>query len=70
MLWMNEASLDIVTFFKHHIDVIVKLSDIVSWRLIGFYDFLKHSLKHRYWDLLCILRNRSSLLWLCCGDFN
>ncbi|KAM1128830.1 hypothetical protein ACFX13_039436 [Malus domestica] len=42
----------------------------VRWHLMGFYGHLVTVNRHLYWSLLADLGQRSSLPWICLGDFN
>lgn len=40
------------------------------WRLTGIYGESKSEEKNKTWLLLRIFKDRSNLLWVCCGVFN
>ena len=70
LLWMNEASVEILSFSHQHIDAKISGSDSAQdWRFTGFYGSPKTSLRGRSWDMLRQLNN-NILPWLCAGDFN
>ena len=41
-----------------------------QWRFTGVYGFADSTRKHETWSLLHSLHHRSSLPWMCAGDFN
>lgn len=53
---------------KLHIDVVIldPVTNNEKWCLTGFYG----ELRYRSWDCMRMLQSRSSLSWLCIGDFN
>lgn len=69
LMRMINSNLEILSYSQRHIEAIVKHSDSVSWHFSGLYGFPNQAQRERFWDLLRILRDRSSLPWLCCGDF-
>jgi hypothetical protein len=54
----------------YHIEATVKEEDSFKWRFTGIYGESRSEEKEKTWRLLRILRDRSNLPWLCCGDFN
>lgn len=63
-MWRVETNL------KNHINAIFNKGKEDAWRFIGFYGDLATHLTHESWSLIKDLNNRSSLSWLCSGDFN
>lgn len=61
-----------VDWNKLLIDVMVQLVATPQriWRFTGFYGEASRELRYRSWELLRLLDSRSSLPWLCAGDFN
>ena len=70
MLWKEEITLHIQTYFQNHIDAHI-LTDLANpGRLIGFYGRLEEHRKHESLSYLRHLHTRDSLPWVCLGDFN
>ena len=70
MFWKANCNLHIQTFSPNHIDAHILNENQQPWRLTGFYGYQKSSRKHESWRLLKHLQARSSLPWVCIGDFN
>jgi hypothetical protein len=70
LLWSQDIDLSIKSYYFSHIDVVVKLSDSVSWRFTGFYGNPEAHKRTESWNLLRWLAQFNSLPWLVCGDFN
>ncbi|XP_065637920.1 uncharacterized protein LOC136071032 [Quercus suber] len=71
LLWSNDVNLEIKSFSRHHIDVvIVESGNGFSWRFIGLYGHPETHLREESWKLLSFLCNQFNLPWFCCGDFN
>ena len=72
LLWRDEVELRLQSLDKLHIDVAVldPVTKVDKWRFTGFYGELRRELRYRSWDCLKLLNDRSSLPWLCAGDFN
>ena len=60
------------SYDKLHIDVVIvdATTSVERWRLTGFYGKSRRELRYRSWDCLRTLNDRSSLPWLCVGNFN
>ena len=69
MLWDSSLSCSISGFSNNHIDLIITEST-GDWRLTGYYGFLERHKRRASWTLLRALAIRSSLPWVCIGDFN
>ena len=69
MLWDSSLSCWISSFSNNHIDLVISKS-IGDWRFIGYYGFPECHRRRASWNLLCVLAIRSSLPWVCIGDFN
>ena len=52
LLWRDEISLDIQTYFDHHIDafIIHRVDD--AWRFTGFYGDPETTNRENFWSLL------------------
>ncbi|KAM1259231.1 hypothetical protein FF1_038662 [Malus domestica] len=71
VLWMDEVVIDVISSLANHIDMECHLGGSeVRWHLMGFYGHLVTVNRHLYWSLLADLGQRSSLPWICLGDFN
>lgn len=70
MLWKTDVMIDTQTYSPHHIDVQVLMPSTQPWRLTGFYGYSEEQLKPETWRLMRHLYNRSTLPWLCVGDYN
>ena len=71
LFWREGLSVEVLDFDQSYIDTVVKggvLSD--WWHFTGFYGSPDTSRRDESWALLKRIRDRSSLLWLCIGDFN
>ena len=69
LLWMEEIDLHVQTYSPNHINAMI-LNMNSTWRFTKFYDWPNEQWKYESWRLLKHLHSRSSLPWLCCGDFN
>ncbi|XP_075670087.1 uncharacterized protein LOC142639835 [Castanea sativa] len=70
MLWKSDVTIDTQTYSPHHIDVQVLMPSTQPWRLTGLYGYSEEQLKPETWRLMRHLYNRSTLPWLCIGDYN
>ncbi|KAL0367264.1 UNVERIFIED_CONTAM: putative mitochondrial protein [Sesamum radiatum] len=71
LLWKKDISVSLLSYSMNHIDVQVHSTDGLSdWRLTGFYGNPDQNMRSHSWNLLRQLRRRSTLPWMCCGDFN
>lgn len=55
---------------QNYIDITIKESHNVIWRLTCFYGFPERERCQASWDLLGTLASRSQLPWCIFGDFN
>ena len=69
MLWDSSLSCSISGFSNNHIDLIITKSTGDS-HLTGYYGFPERHRRRASWTLLHALAIRSSLPWVCIGDFN
>lgn len=70
MFWKKEVDLRVLSWSRYHIDSLIKEADGSAWRFTGMYGESRSEEKEKTWKLLRILQHRSTLPWLCCGDFN
>lgn len=70
LLLKTEVVVDTNTFSSHHIDAHVIPHSGQPWRLIGMYGYFDKQQKSKTWRLLCHLCSRSTLPWVCLGDYN
>ncbi|KAK6145264.1 hypothetical protein DH2020_022084 [Rehmannia glutinosa] len=70
ILWKIKDMIQLLSYSDNHINVLVHLRDVDSWRLTGFYGFLERCKRCQSWDLIRSLYKQSSLPWCCIGDFN
>ena len=70
MMWTLEINVEIKSYSKHHVDVVVYNETGSNWRCTGVYGHPKSDQKKFTWELLRRLNTLSSLQWLCFGDFN
>ena len=69
MLWDSSLSCSISGFSNNHIDLIISKST-GDWRLTSYYGFPERHRWRASWTLLRALAIRSSLPWVCIGDFH
>ncbi|KAJ8763653.1 hypothetical protein K2173_003125 [Erythroxylum novogranatense] len=69
ILWSNSVQLSIQSYSANFIDCEIRCS-VRSWRFTGFYGFPESTRRRDSWLLLRSLAARSSLPWLCVGDYN
>ena len=62
--------IDIESSSVNHIDATVNKNSNDPWHFTGFYVEPETHKRQESWDLLRNLHGRSSLPWLCAGDFN
>uniref|UniRef100_A0A7N2M9L9 Reverse transcriptase n=1 Tax=Quercus lobata TaxID=97700 RepID=A0A7N2M9L9_QUELO len=70
LLWKVELVVDTSTYSPHHIDTRVLPPSGQPWRLTGIYEYPNEQQKPETWRLLRHLRSRSTLPWMCIGDYN
>ena len=70
LLWKNEIEVDVKSSSLNYIDVTINKNSEKPWRFTGFYGEPDTHKRFESWDLLHSLHRRSSLPWLCAGDFN
>ena len=70
LLWKDQSSTRLISFSRNHIDVVVQIQGLPSWRLTGFYGLLDGNRRKESWNLPKSLKQKSNLPWCCLGDFN
>ena len=71
LLWTREVDIEIKSYSKNHIDVVVKeQGSNLCWRLTGFYGHPETYRRYELWQLLAFLNSQFQLPWLCLRDFN
>uniref|UniRef100_A0A5B7BGF4 Endonuclease/exonuclease/phosphatase domain-containing protein n=1 Tax=Davidia involucrata TaxID=16924 RepID=A0A5B7BGF4_DAVIN len=70
LLWQDPNLIQLQSFSKSHIDVLVGENSDSQWCLIGFYGSPDASQRSISWALLRSLRQQMDIPWLCLGDFN
>lgn len=70
MLWRDKDDAEIIGYPTNHIDIIVRLDDILVWRLTGIFGEPNRNLRHNTWNLLKGLKGLYDLPWCVIGDFN
>ena len=70
MLWKTKVVLDTYTYSPHHIDTRILPPWGLLWRLMGIYEYPDEQQKPETWRLLRHLHSRSTLPWVCIGDYN
>ncbi|KAL5543310.1 hypothetical protein UlMin_007094 [Ulmus minor] len=70
LFWSNNISVQLLSGFKGHIDVMVTSHNSTCWRFTGLYGNPDTSLRPQFWNLLKRLGDSSSMPWLCEGDLN
>ena len=71
MFWRKEINLEIKSYSKHHIDVvIIEEASGFKWRITGFYGHPETYRRKESWSFLNTLNQQYHLPWLCLGDFN
>ncbi|KAM1127825.1 hypothetical protein ACFX15_037145 [Malus domestica] len=68
VLWMEEVEIDVISSSANHIDMKCHLLE-VRCRLTSFYGYPVMANRQHSLSLLADLGQRSSLLWICLGDF-
>lgn len=69
-MWKHTMVCQVVGSSQNHIDVAVKESNNVSWRLSCYYGFPERERRQEAWDFLRSLATNSQAPWCVIGDFN
>ena len=70
LFWESKVVVNMQTYSPHRIDAQVLTPSSPPWRLTGIYGHLEKQMKLKTWKLLRNLNTRSSLPWMCIGDYN
>lgn len=71
MLWNLDIDVQIQSFTKWHISVIMKgMQNDKEWLITGFYGHLEATKREISQSLLKIMNPSNNLSWFCFGDFN
>ena len=70
MFWKSNCNLHIQTFSPNHMDAHILPANQQPWRITSFYGRPEGHCKHELCQLLRHLHAKSSLPWVCMGDFN
>jgi len=70
LLWKTEVVIDTNTYSPHHIDTQVLIPSGQPWRLTGIYGYSDEQQKPETCRLLRHLHSRSTLPWMCIGNYN
>jgi hypothetical protein len=71
LYWMEEVTIDLLSFSNRHIDVHVSGGPYDHmWRDTFVYGERKASDRHKMWDAICAIKPSSDKSWLMMGDFN
>lgn len=71
LLWKSSMKMDIQTFSPRDIDEInTEERSMKQWRFTGFYGHPETNKRVESWRLIEELSTRSTLPWVCIGDFN
>ncbi|KAL8146376.1 hypothetical protein AgCh_004207 [Apium graveolens] len=70
LLWKETNQVELLSLSKYHIDVVVNVAGLQSWRLTSFYGEPNRNMRRKTWDLLKNLARDSNLPWCVMGDWN
>lgn len=70
LFWKSDFAVDMQSFSANHSDVIINHVVDDALRFTGFYGKPETTNRENSWSLLRSLCQRSSLPWVCLGDFN
>lgn len=70
VLWKNKIKCNVLNYSQNFINL--EIDDEVRGKrfLTCYYGFPERSFCHKAWDMLCVCRDRPSVLWCVIGDFN
>lgn len=68
MLWKDNSSLSLRSYFKNHIDMNFIEGNAVIWRLTCIYDEPVTYLRDTTWNFLRRLLTEARIPWVCLGD--
>lgn len=70
VFWKNNMQCSVLESSNNHIDLVIRESNSLEWRLTCFYGYPERERRQQSWDLLRFLASRSQLPWCVFGDFN
>ena len=70
LIWRDKNMAQLIAFSKNHINIVINISGMQSWRLTCFHRFLEWSKRQQSWDLLRSLKPKSPKPWCILIDFN
>ncbi|GAA0149182.1 hypothetical protein LIER_08425 [Lithospermum erythrorhizon] len=70
LLWPRDVSVEILSFYTHHIEACIKDGTNQPWRLVGFYGHHEVASRKHSWNLMRLLNGLSTLPTIFIGDFN
>ncbi|XP_042950313.1 uncharacterized protein LOC122282426 [Carya illinoinensis] len=70
LLWNSDLGVELRSFSQYHIDVHIKIDDLMVWRFTGLYGHPDTSRRTFTWNLIRTLSSIEQLPWLVGGDLN
>lgn len=70
LFWTDQIRTTELSKTRHHIDVVVKEENKITWKFIGFYEHPNPSQRYHSWELLKRIKSLSQLPWLVGGYLN
>ncbi|KAI5583896.1 hypothetical protein BDE02_06G046900, partial [Populus trichocarpa] len=70
VFWKNLELVSLLGYSNNHVDMSVVGVDKFKWRFTCFYGFPERHKRRESWNLLRALSCRSTLPWVCIGDYN
>lgn len=70
VFWKNLELVSLLGYSNNHVDMSVVGVDKFKWRFTCFYGFPERHKRRESWNLLRVLSCRSTLPWVCIGDYN
>lgn len=70
MLWRDVEEVNLLSYSQNHVDMVVKVNGLPSWRITGVYGEPNRSHRRKTWELLRNLARDSNLPWCVLGDMN
>lgn len=70
LLWRNKDEVQLSSYSKNHVDVIVTIRGWHKFRLTGIYGEPNRARREEIWDLLRSLNTMEDIPWVLIGDMN
>ena len=70
LFWKKDVELSVENSSLNYIDAIIEQGKENSWRFAGFYGFPETRNHMESWNKIRWLHQKSSLPWICAGNFN